>query len=46
MVAFVMVLSKKLDAVTFWDVKEHKEFYLPGRIKKDERETLRIFLSG
>ncbi|KRX11165.1 C2 domain [Pseudocohnilembus persalinus] len=31
-IAWVMVLEKNLIDVTFWDVIEHKQYFLPGRI--------------
>ena len=40
-----MTINRKFDTVTFWDSKQHKNYVLKGRIKREEKKFLEAFLS-
>ena len=42
MTAWVLIFSKNLKDITFWDVRHHKEYILRGRVK--QQEELSLFL--
>jgi len=40
-----MTINKTYDTVQFWEVKNHKQYTLKGRIKKGEEKYLQAYLS-
>jgi hypothetical protein len=42
---WVMTIDKNFKEITFWDVKQHKNYVLKGRVKKEEFKYLGAYLS-
>jgi hypothetical protein len=42
---WVMTLNRAYDEVTFWDVKQHKNYILKGRVRRNEVQFLEAYLS-
>ena len=42
---WVMTINRAFDTVTFWDVKQHNEYVLKGRIKEGEEKFLKHYLA-
>lgn len=40
-----MTINRAFDTVTFWEIKNHNEYVLKGRIKEGQEPMLKHYLS-